>query len=78
MPVSFSLVVTCWENANLMALLNVLFSCVFVTFPYDELGQVWYMIFAFFLTFYVIVNICDGPPIDLPHSIRFYFRQPMY
>ena len=31
-------VVTCWERANLLALLNVMFSFVFVTFPYGILG----------------------------------------
>ena len=35
-----SLVVTCWESAGLSALLYVMFSCVFVTFPYGVLGQV--------------------------------------
>ena len=39
-----SLVVTCLEIANLLALLYVMFSCVFVTFPSGVLGQVWYMI----------------------------------
>ena len=39
-----SLVVTCWERADLLALLCVMFSCVFVTFPYGVLGQVWYLI----------------------------------
>ena len=38
------LVVTCWERANLMALLGVMFSCVFVTFPCVVLGQVWNLI----------------------------------
>ena len=33
------LVVTCWERANLFALV-----CVFVTFPCGILGQMWYMI----------------------------------
>ena len=37
-----SLVVTCWERADLLALLCVMFSCDFVTFPYGVLGQVWY------------------------------------
>ena len=35
-----SCVVMCWERA----LFYVLFSCVFVTFQYDVLGQVWYLI----------------------------------
>ena len=33
--------VTCWERADLLALLYVMFSCVcFFTFPYGVLGQV--------------------------------------
>ena len=38
------LVVTCWERANLLALLSVMFCCGFVTFPCAFLGQVWYLI----------------------------------
>ena len=44
LSVHCSLVVTCWERANLMALVYVMFSCVFVTFPCGVLGQVWYLI----------------------------------
>ena len=36
--------VTCSEGADLLALLCVTFSSVFVTFPCDVLGQVWYLI----------------------------------
>ena len=32
------------EMADLLDLLYVMCSCVFVTFPYDVLGQVWYLI----------------------------------
>ena len=39
-----SLVVTCWERANLLALLYVMFSCVLVTFPGSVLSHVWYNI----------------------------------
>ena len=39
-----SLVVTCWEGANLLTFLYVMFSCVIVTFPSSLLGQVWYSI----------------------------------
>ena len=35
-------VVTCWERADLLALLCVV--CVFVTNPYDVPGQVWHLI----------------------------------
>ena len=36
--------VTCWKRANLLALLYVMFSCVFITFPCGVLGQVWSLI----------------------------------
>ena len=44
LSVHCSLVVTCWERANLLTLLFVMFSCVFVPFPYGVLGQVRYLI----------------------------------
>ena len=34
-------VVLCWERAGILAILCMVFACVFVTFPYDNLGQVW-------------------------------------
>ena len=48
------LVVTCWERADLLALVGDVY-CIFVTFPCGILGQVWYLIvsfqiFAIFLT----------------------------
>ena len=33
--------VTCLERVDLLALLYVMFYCVFVTFPCADLGQVW-------------------------------------
>ena len=39
-----SLVITCWERADLLVLLCVMVPCVFVTFPYGVLGKVWYLI----------------------------------
>ena len=39
-----SLVATCWERADILALLFVMFPCVFVDFPYGVPGQVWYLI----------------------------------
>ena len=44
LSVDCRLVVTCWVRADLLALLYVMFSCVFVTFPCGVLGQVWYLI----------------------------------
>ena len=43
LSVSCSLVVTCWDFLDL---LYVMFSCVFVTFPYGILGQVLYLIIS--------------------------------
>ena len=36
--------VTCCERAGLLALVGVMFSYVFIIFPYSVLGQVWYLI----------------------------------
>ena len=44
MSVSSRLEVTCCERTDLLALLYVMFPCVFVTFPYRVLGQVGYLI----------------------------------
>ena len=44
MSVHYSLVVTCWEMAGLLATLCVMFSCIFVFFPCGVLGRVWYLI----------------------------------
>ena len=38
------IVVTYWERTGLLDLLYMMFSCVFVTFPYGVLGQLWYFI----------------------------------
>ena len=37
------LVVTCWERADLLALVCDVY-CIFVTFPFGILGQVCYLI----------------------------------
>ena len=39
LSVSCSLVVTCWENADLLALLYVMFSCIFGRFSIWCLGS---------------------------------------
>ena len=44
MYVYCSPVLTCWEMPCLLALLWMSLSCVFVTFQYGVLGQVWYLI----------------------------------
>ena len=40
LSVHCSLVVTCWEKADLLDLVYVMFYCVFVTFPCGVLGEV--------------------------------------
>ena len=47
------LAVTCWERADLLALVDVY--CIFVTFPCGILGQVWYLIVSF--PIYQIIKI---------------------
>ena len=44
LSVPCSIVITCWERADLLALLCVMFSCVFVTFSYGVPCQMWYFI----------------------------------
>ena len=56
------LVVTCWERADLLALVYDVY-CVFVTFPCGILGQVWYL----------IVSIPD-----LCHLSYFHAPKPIY
>ena len=40
------LVVTCWERADLLALVGNVY-CMFVTFPCGILVQLWYLIVSF-------------------------------
>ena len=40
------LLVTCWEKADLLALVGDVY-CIFVTFRCGILGQVWYLIISF-------------------------------
>ena len=44
LSVHCSLVVTCWERADLLALMFVTFYCVFVVFPCGIFGRVWCLI----------------------------------
>ena len=41
LSVHCNIVVICWERADLLALLYVMFYCVFVTLRCGILGQVW-------------------------------------
>ena len=53
-------IVTYWERANLLALLCVRFSCVFVTFPCSVLGLMWFLIVS-------IPDLCPLSYFDLMH-----------
>ena len=58
LSVPCSFVIICWERAGLLALLCVMFSCVFVTFPCGVSGVGWYLIVSIpdlclFLYFYL-------------------------
>ena len=64
LSITCGLLVTYWERADLLALLYVNFSCVFVTFPYGVLGQIWYLIVSIpdilplvFLSLYWLIYI---------------------
>ena len=61
LSVHCSLVVTCWERADLLALLYVMFYCVFVTFPCGVLGQVLCLIVSIpdlcLLSYFVTLNL---------------------
>ena len=54
LSVPCSFVVTCLVRADLLALLYVMVSCVFVTFLYGVLGQVWHLIVS-------ILDLCILP-----------------
>ena len=63
-----SLVVSCWERADLLAPLFVTFSFAFVTFLYGVLGQVWYFIVSIpdlcILSYFLIKNL------NLAHDVH--------
>ena len=63
-----SLVVTCLKRANLLALLYVIFSCVFITFPCGVLGQEWCLIVS-------IPDICILPKIVMTEGLFFISEQ---
>ena len=61
LSVHCSLVVICSERDDFLALLYVMFSCVFVTIPCGVLGQEWYLIVSIpdlCLPIYFYLNRC--------------------
>ena len=68
---SCSLEVTCWEVADLLALSCVMDSCVFVTFPYGVLDQVWYLIVSnpdLCLFPYLVPLVCEDETHDVQQN----------
>ena len=58
MPSKHPFTVTSWERTDLLALLCVIFPCIFATFLYGVSGQVWYSVVSipvlcFLLNFYL-------------------------
>ena len=47
LSVPCSIVIACWEMADPLALLYVMFSCALPLSHYDVLGKVWYLIVLF-------------------------------
>ena len=74
MCVTGSLVFTCGDRADLLALLYVMFSCDFVTFQYGALGQVWYLVIlipylCFFPYFHLLLISMSQDPFSLLHVV---------
>ena len=68
-----SLVVTCWERADLLALGGDVYS-IFVTFPCGILGQVWYLIVSFpdlcrLSYFYYMIDITQTSGASTPNHV---------
>ena len=64
LSVHCSLVVTCWGKFDILALLYVMFYCVFNTFPCGVLGQVWCLIV-------LIPDLCLRSYFDNENKSRF-------
>ena len=81
LSVHCSLVVTCWERADLLALLYVMFCFVFVTFPCGILGKVWYLIVSIpdlCLLTYFDQNFMKLDHIVEHHNVFFKFENGQY
>ena len=72
LSVHCSLVVTCLERADLLALLYVMFYCVIITFPCGVLGQVWCLIVSIpdlcLLSYSIFMCVCFFLLNSLPPS----------
>ena len=58
LSVHCNLVVTCWERVDLLALLFVMFHCVFVTYPCGVPGQVWCLFIS--ISGLCILSYCEA------------------
>ena len=84
------LVVTCWEMADLLALVCDVY-CDFVTFPFGILGKVWYSIVSIpdpcCLSYFDKINLGGGGSISynsrgqrlyFPSKIVFFFSEYLF
>ena len=74
--------VTCWERADLLALIGDVY-CIFITFPCSILAQMWYLIVSFadvcclvyfykhFIKYYYPLS-CELLPVYLLHIFTLY------
>ena len=60
LTVHCSPMVTCWERADLLALLYVMFYCFLVTSQYDVLGQVWCLTLLIHELSYLVQSRCSA------------------
>ena len=66
--------VTCWEKADILALLCAMYYCVFVTFPCGVLGQVWclivsipdFCILSYFYDSILLIDLIITPVVTYP------------
>ena len=70
-------VVTCWEKADLLALLYMMCSCIFSTFQYCVLDQVWNLTVSVpgccLLPYFVTLSSISA----LIESVRIYHNMPI-
>ena len=80
LSVTCSFVVTFCVRADLLVLLYVIFSCVFVTLPYGVLDQMWYLIvripdFCLIAYFEYLLFAIDSFHIVISLSNRFSYEK---
>ena len=73
LSVHCSLAVTCWERADLLAFLYVMFYCVFVVFILFDLNKICAMSYVLGQVWCLIVSIPDLCLLSCFHSLKIVF-----